>query len=538
MSDSSNVSERSERSESSDLSALHLGDAAHATGMPTYRALYERIREGILSGKLAPSSRLPSTRALASELGVARGTVEAAYERLVAEGFVIGRGAAGSRVNPQLSAARLDAAAKVLTSDAGRRKGVGANVPNSAPNSAALPPSVSARTKDSPPAPGPTAESPSHVPLSAHGTPMPLQNGMPAFDEFPRKLWARLAARHARHLPSDALSYQDAAGIAPLREAIAGYLAIARGIHCDPAQVIVTTGFQGALALITRVLLQPGDAVWCEDPGYFRAHEALRMAGAALVPVPVDNDGLDVAEGERRAPNARLAVITPSHQSPLSVALPLERRLALLAWAQANQAWIVEDDYDSEFRYTGAPLPALKSLDGGERVLYAGSFGKVLFPGLRLGYLVVPPELCNAFIAATALLSPVHGWIEQATVTDFMTQGHFSRHIRRMRQLYGERRAALADALRQHLGGRIELAQQAGGMHLLGWIEPHRNDRAVSRAAHPHGLAPGALSYFRIERELPPALVMSFTNVPVASADDVAKRLARAFDDDEKFRLV
>lgn len=504
------ASAMSDRSDLSDLSALHLGEAAQATGIPTYRALYERIREGILSGKLAPSSRLPSTRALASELGVARGTVEAAYERLVAEGFVIGRGAAGSRVNPQLSAARLDATAKVLPRDTVQRK------------------AASNRGGDNP----------SHVPLSAHGTPMPLQNGMPAFDEFPRKLWARLAARHARHLPSDALSYQDPAGFGPLREAIAGYLAIARGIHCDPAQVVVTTGFQGALSLIARVLLRPGDAVWCEDPGYFRAHEALRMVGAALVPVPVDNDGLDVAQGERRAPHARLAVITPSHQSPLSVALPLERRLALLAWAQTNQAWVVEDDYDSEFRYTGAPLPALKSLDGGERVLYAGSFGKVLFPGLRLGYLVVPPELCNAFTSATALLSPVHGWIEQATVTDFMTEGHFSRHIRRMRQLYGERRAALADALRQHLPGRIELAQQAGGMHLLGWIEPHRDDRAVCHAAHPHGLAPGALSYFRIERQLPPALVMSFTNVPVANADDVAKRLARAFDDDEKSRQL
>jgi len=516
--------------DTSDLSGLRLADAAQATGMPTYRALYERIREGILSGKLAPSSRLPSTRALASELGVARGTVEAAYERLVAEGFVIGRGAAGSRVNPHLSGARLDAAAKALPRDL-RHRSIGDE--KAARTNTGEPAAIG-----SPRAPqrNHRIENPSYVPLSAHGTPLPLQNGMPAFDEFPRKLWARLAARHARHLPADALSYQDAAGLAPLREAIAGYLAIARGIHCDPAQVIVTTGFQGALALIARLLLQPGDAVWCEDPGYFRAHEALRMVNATLVPVPVDNDGLDVAEGERRARHARLAVITPSHQSPLSVALSLERRLALLNWAQANQAWIVEDDYDSEFRYTGAPLPALKSLDGGERVLYAGSFGKVLFPGLRLGYLVVPPALCDAFTAATALLSPVHGWIEQATVTDFITEGHFSRHIRRMRQLYGERRAALADALRQHLPGRIELAQQAGGMHLLGWIEPHRDDRAVCRAAHAHGLAPGALSYFRIERQLPPALVMSFTNVPQASANDVAQRLSRAFDDDEKSR--
>ncbi|AVF42016.1 DNA-binding protein [Pandoraea apista] len=499
------------------LAALHLSDAAHATGVPTYRALYERIREGILSGKLAPSSRLPSTRALASELGVARGTVEAAYERLVAEGFVIGRGAAGSCVNPQLAGTRLKAAARAVAGSAGRSE-LGRDETSR---------STQVLVRDLP-------DNPSSIPLNAFGMPLPLQNGMPALDEFPRKLWARLAARHARHLSPEGLHYQNAIGWAPLREAIAGYLAISRGIHCDPGQIIVTAGYQGALALIARVLLRPGDLVWCEDPGYFRAQAGLRMTGATLVPVPVDQDGLDVAAGERAAPDARLAVVTPSHQSPLSVTLPLARRLALLAWAQAHDGWIVEDDYDSEFRYTGAPLPALKSLDGGERVLYAGSFSKVLFPGLRLGYLVVPPALCDAFVANVSLTSPAQGWIEQATITDFITQGHFSRHIKRMRQLYSERRAALAQALRQHLPERMELAQQAGGMHLLGWIEAHRQDRALCRTAVGHGLAPGALSFFSVARPLPPALVMSFTNVPETLAGDVAQRLARVFDDDDK----
>jgi len=513
----------SEKSSPPALAGLHLADAAQVTGVPTYRALYERIRDGILSGKLAPSTRLPSTRALASELGVARGTVEAAYERLVAEGFIVGRGAAGSRVNPQLDGTRLEAAAKAMPPRANHTRAV-RPAPAPAPHEASNAPEIPGRH---------LPENPSSIPLNAFGMPLPLQNGMPALDEFPRKLWARLAARHARHLSPEGLHYQSAVGWAPLREAIAGYLAIARGIHCEPDQIIVTAGYQGALALIARVLLRPGDAVWCEDPGYFRAQEAFRMTGATLVPVPVDQDGLDVAAGERDAPDARLAVVTPSHQSPLSVTLPLARRLALLACAQAHDAWIVEDDYDSEFRYTGAPLPALKSLDGGERVLYAGSFSKVLFPGLRLGYLVVPPALCDAFVANASLASPAQGWIEQATVTDFITQGHFSRHIKRMRQLYGERRAALADALRQHLPGRIELAQQAGGMHLLGWLEAHRHDRALCRTAFRHGIAPGALSFFSIARQLPPALVMSFTNVPEALASDVAQRLARAFDEDD-----
>ena len=520
------------------LAALRLADVTQTQGVPTYRALYERIRDGILSGKLAPSTRLPSTRALASELGVARGTVEAAYERLVAEGFVIGRGAAGSRVNPQLDAARLEATAKAIApSDSAARHRHG--TPHS--DRAAIASAPAGLSSD---LPTPTnlrnlpdaPDNPSHIPRNAQGMPLPLQNGMPALDAFPRKLWARLAARHARHLSSEGLIYQDAIGWRPLREAIAGYLTIARGIHCDPDQIIVTAGYQGALALIARLLLRPGDTVWCEDPGYFRAHEGLRTTGATLVPVPVDAAGLDVAAGERIAPDARLAVVTPSHQSPLSVTLSLARRLALLTWAQTHDAWIVEDDYDSEFRYTGAPLPALKSLDGGQRVLYAGSFSKVLFPGLRLGYLVVPPALRDRFVVSASLTSPVQGWVEQATVTDFITQGHFSRHIKRMRQLYAERRAALAAALRETLAGRIDLAQQAGGMHLLGWLEPHRRDRDVCRTALRHGLAPGALSFFSVARQLPPALVMSFTNVPETLAADVAQRLARVFDEDDKMR--
>ncbi|GAB3626046.1 HTH-type transcriptional regulatory protein GabR [Pandoraea terrae] len=476
-----------------DLADLTLPAGATA---PAYRVLYERIRNGILSGKLAPASRLPSTRALASELGMARGTVEAAYELLVSEGFLIGRGAAGSHVNPQLAEPRKRPPAGVATAAAQ--------------------------------SPVPARESTALIPVGADGAPLPMQGGMPAFDAFPRKLWARLAARHARHLPTTALNYQDPAGWMPLREGIANYLGIARGIRCDPGQIIVTAGFQGALSLAARVLLQPGDAVWCEDPGYFHAHDGLRLAGANLVPVPVDAQGLDVSAGEMRSPRARMAVVTPSHQAPMSVALPLARRLALLSWAQMQGAWIVEDDYDSEFRYTGAPLPALKSLDGGERVLYIGSFSKVLFPGLRLGYMVVPPALCDSFLAANAVTWPAQGWLEQATVAEFIEQGHFSRHIKRMRQLYGERRAALAQALARHLGGRVDVAAQAGGMHLLGWLGKDDDDVACAAAARRRGLAPAPLSHWRIAREMPPALVMSFTNVSPEAADGVTQRLAAA----------
>ena len=233
--------------------------------------------------------------------------------------------------------------------------------------------------------------------------PLPFRMGLPALDAFPRKLWSRLSTRAARGLGTPELIYPHPAGDRPLREAIAAYLGVSRGIACTAEQVMVTAGFQGALALARSLLLHPGDAVWVEDPGYPLARQALGAAGVQISPVPVDREGLQVDVGIATAPNARLAVVTPTHQSPLGVALSLPRRLALLGWAAATGAWVLEDDYDSEFRYIGHPLPALKSLDRGGRVLYAGSFSKVLFPGLRLGYLVVPDQLAAIAMMAARL---------------------------------------------------------------------------------------------------------------------------------------
>src|SRR5579875_2781870 len=336
-------------------------------GLPAYRQIYERIRKAILSGNLPPGAKLPSTRSLSSQLAIARGTVELAYEMLAGEGYILGRAAAGTIVDPEL--------AQKIALPARRAR-------EAAPHSAS--------PRDFPP---PTP-------------PLPFQLGVPAFDAFPRKLWSRLVARRARGLSTLAMVYQDPAGYAPLRQAIVNYLAIARGIACTVEQVFVTAGFQGAIGLITHALLGKGDAVWVEDPGYFRAREAFILAGAAPVPVPVDSDGLDVAAGIARAPAALFAMVTPSHQSPLGVSLALPRRLALLAWATSRDAWIIEDDYDSEFRYRGRPLPALKSLDAAGRVLYVGTFSKVLLPGLRLGYLVVPEGETRRFARAADPLPP------------------------------------------------------------------------------------------------------------------------------------
>lgn len=460
--------------------------------VPRYRQIYARVRAGIADGTLRPSQRLPSARALASQLAVARGTVDAAYALLADEGFIETRGAAGTVVAPAL--ARLRPARTPLRSQSAQ--------------------TVRARQA-----------------LRAGGewTLRPFQLGLPALDAFPLRVWARLAGRCARQWPRSAMIHQSSFGYPPLREAIAAYLAVARGIACTSEQVVITGGFQATMGLVTRALLRDADPVWVEDPGYFYARNALTAAGARAIPIPVDAQGIDVAAGCARAPQARLAVVTPSHQAPLGMTLDLGRRLALLAWANEAEAWILEDDYDGEFRYQSRPVPALKSLDAAGRVLYAGTFSKVLFPGLRLGYLILPDGLIEVFERLLALFYMDSPRFLPAVVTEFMTEGHFARHIRRMRQLYAERRAALAEALAGTLRGRLRVELQAGGMHLIGWLADDMRDVSVAQRAYARGLAVSALSSWRIEPRAEHALLLSFTNIPAHAARSASQRLARAF---------
>ncbi|MCK6449892.1 MAG: PLP-dependent aminotransferase family protein [Alphaproteobacteria bacterium] len=456
--------------------------------VPFHRQIYERVRDAIARGTLNPGDRLPSARSLANQLGTARGTVDTAYAVLAGEGYIVARGAAGTIVAPALKSPAIAALQAKPT---------------------AVP-----RLLDSP------------VDI-APGTVMPFQMGLPALDAFPRKLWTRLAARHARHLSPATMAYTDGAGHAPLRAAVMRYLAVARGIVCTPNQVLLTAGYHGAVGLISRSLLDPGDRVWFEDPGFHLARRSLEMAGARIVPVPVDGDGIDVGAGIERARRARFAVVTPSHQMPLGVALSLSRRLALLAWARDAGAWIIEDDYDSEYRYTGRPLPALKSLDRDGRVLYVGTFSKVLFPGLRLGYLVVPEDQARRFAAVAGALQPDRAALVEATVADFMREGHFARHIRRMRALYAERRLALARALDAVFAGRLKIGLGAGGMHLMARLDGDDDVTAVGKALS-YVLAPEALSRMAIEADCGRALLLSFTNIPAQQAQAQARRLKEA----------
>lgn len=452
---------------------------------PIYMQLYRRYREAIAAGKLKPGDRVPSVRSLASELNLARGTIEMAYQMLVSEGYFLARGAAGTVVSPRL-----------------------ANL------------TEPARTK----VPGPAVRAP--LPFgAAAGEALPFQLGLPALDAFPRKTWARLAGRNARALDTVAMTYPDPAGYVPLRRAIATYLGISRGIVCTHEQIFVTTGYRGALELVRRALLQIGDRGWYEEPGYMLVRHFLERTGLRLEPIPVDEEGLNVSLGQRRAANARFVVVTPTHQSPMGMAMSLPRRLELLEWASRRRAWVIEDDYDSEFRYHGRPLPALKSLDRNGRVLYTGTFSKVLFPGLQLAYLVVPESQIERF-KDTANYFPGPGSIlPQATVADFMERGHFARHLRKMRSLYALRHGHLVDALTQTLGKYLHVQPQAGGIQVLARLKNRQNDRTVTAAAHAQGLAVQALSQWRMRKSSQGGLLMGYANF--ATFDDALASVRR-----------
>jgi GntR family transcriptional regulator/MocR family aminotransferase len=453
----------------------------HDDHTPLYRQVCEHIRTAIRTGQLRPGDRLPSTRSLAERFGTARGTMDTAYAILAGEGYLVGRGPAGTVVSAELD-----------------RRLVGA---------------------------GGRPRAASRAPRLAFRAPRPFQMGLPALDAFPRKVWSRLVARRARGFTPADMAYPDPAGDPPLREAIAAYLATSRGVRCAAGQILITNGYQDALNLVAAVLLQRGDKVWIEDPNFPPASQALKAAGATLVPIRVDAEGLRVSDGTARAPRASLAVVTPSHQSPLGVALSLPRRLALLSWASAVGAWIIEDDYDSEFRYLGRPLPALKSLDGDERVLYAGTFSKVLFPSLRLGYLVLPDSLVTRFARFHRLRHLGQGTLEQRVIADFMAAGYFARHLKHMRALYSARRRALADGLSTVFGDRISVDLKPGGMHLIARLGPGVSDVRLATLAQEGGFSVEALSRRATTHGCGQGLLLGFSNIAEENALAICRQL-------------
>jgi GntR family transcriptional regulator/MocR family aminotransferase len=472
--------------------------------VPMHRQIYDHLREAILSGQLVGGLRLPATRTLATELGVSRNTVMSAFDQLLAEGYMEGKVGAGTYVARVLPDVVLYVAAPPGENNVGSHTGR----------------AISRR--------GHLVDTAARRDAHYHELPRAFRPGLPALDAFPFRIWAGLLAKRWRNPSPQLLGPGDPAGYGPLREAVAGYLGAARGVRCHPDQVIITAGSQQALDLVARTLLDPGDVAWIEEPGYLGTRRALLGASIQLAPVPVDGEGLDVAAGIAGAPHARLLCVSPSCQYPLGMTMSLGRRLALLEWAAKAGAWVLEDDYNSEYRYANRPLAALQGLDTEGRVIYVGSFSKVLFPSLRLGYMVAPPELVDAFVAMRSGTDVHPPTPEQVVLTDFIAEGHFARHIRRMRSLYAERQAILVEAATQELKGLLQVRPADAGMHLIGWLPPGTDDDAASSRAMAQGVyAPGLSSFYLGEPGLP-GLLLGYTGVSGAEIKVGLRRLAWA----------
>ena len=484
--------------------SIVLGEFDNGGGTPLYQQLYAALRDAILNGRLSRGRRVPASRALADELSISRNTVVSAYDQLLAEGYLETRPGSGSYVTSELPDAMTPAAPR----------------PHAAPRRAS--PGLSARGR---------RLSDIRVTLSVDAAPWAFRMGAPALDQFPVDLWARLAQQAWRNAELSQLGYGNVAGYEPLRSAIADYLRTSRAVVCEPEQVIVVSGSQEALFLAALTLLDPGDTVWFEEPGYRGARTAMLAAGAIPVPIGIDDEGLRVDEGDARAPDARAIYVTPSHQFPLGVTMSLSRRLELVKWAHRHRAWILEDDYDSEFRYEGRPLASLQGLDPDGRVLYTGTFSKVLCPALRVGYLVVPPALVDALTCARAVVDRQSPTIDQVILARFLREGHFARHVRRMRQLYRERQAVLVEAAQRELRGLVDIEPQAAGMHLVGWLRRHADDLAAAAHAGEAGVVVSPLTnYYISPAGHRPGIMLGYACSDATAIRRGVKDLARALE--------
>lgn len=465
---------------------------------PIFQQIYLALRAAVLSGALKPGAKLPSSRQLADRLALSRTSVVAAYEQLLAEGYVTSRGGSGTFVSDEI---QIPAAETV------------GHAPRSAPRRRARLSSAGTR----------------YAAFGRDlkvGTDEPFTAGCCSVDAKTINDWRRVTAQHTRVFERSNLRYDQPEGDAALRREIAAYLRAARAVQCDDEQVIVLSGAQQVIDLSIRTLLDPGDSVWIEDPGYIPTREALMAAGAKCVPVPVDAHGLDVAAGMSSAPGARAAYITPSHQFPTGAAMSMPRRQALLAWAARSGAWIIEDDYDSEFRYAGRPLASLQGLDRQGTVIYVGTLSKVLFPGLRLGFAVVPPSLVDAFRGARFLTDRSPPTLHQSIVADFMQQGFLTSHIRRMRQRYREARDILVSALERLLSDVADIEVPECGIQLVLHFRKPVSDVAIADAARASGIVVKPVSPHYVRAPVRHGLVLGFSGFDNRQLRSAAGNLA------------
>ncbi|WP_371229810.1 PLP-dependent aminotransferase family protein [Roseovarius sp. 2305UL8-3] len=481
---------------------LHGFDVDRNSPVPIYRQIETALRRLILDGTLPSSRKLPSTRDLASELGVSRITIKSVYEQLIAEGYLNAKTGSGTFVTAGLA---LETAPKVR-----------------APFRAINTPQI-----DLPDHATPILSSKASV---RHGATAPFRPGVPALDLFPLKLWMKYTSEAAQKDTRQNLSYGDVIGSKALRAAIARHLTDARGMQVDAEEIVITSGAQQAFVLIAFVLLNRRDTVWYENPGHIAGRDVMQIMGANVAPVPIDGEGMDIRHAAREHPKPKAIFTTPSHQQPLGVTMSLSRRLALLQYAKDNDAWIIEDDYDSEFRYRGRPLPALSALDRERRVFYVGTFSKSMFAAMRLGYIVVPHGLSDAFAKAKNLLGQSTSAVVEQAMADFMDDGRFVEHIRKMRRAYRDRRDVLFDSLSTECSGLLTPQITDAGMHMLAWLHQGVDDQAAHRALLEEGIESLPLSVYSVTPLNRPALVLGFSGASERQIPKLVKRLSQTLE--------
>ena len=461
------------------------------SALPFYRQIYEAIRRAILSGKMISGTRLPASRVLAKQLSVSRITVVNAFEQLLAEGYLEGKTGAGTFVASQIPEDLLQISVAEKKSKKTELAQEKVKISKFAKRLIEMQSKVSR--------------------FQGSTNSVPFKNGLTAVNEFPFDVWEKIALRCFRQSRYKISGYGEAAGYLGLREAVAAHFAASRGVNCETEQIFITNGAQQALDLIGRVLLDAGEKVWIEDPCYQEALGVFRAVGAEVIPVAVDAEGFNLAQAEKRCDGAKLVYITPSHQYPTGATMSLARRLNLLEWARKNNSWIIEDDYNSEFRYAGRPLASLQNLDNFGRVIYVGTFSKTIFPALRLGCLIVPKNLIEIFTAARSLSDWHSPIFEQAILADFIAEGDFARHLRRMRMLYEKRQNVLVEEAEKNLRGLLKVSKSQSGMHLIGWLTEGFDERKVAEKASENGLNVTPLSSYCIKNILPPGIILGYT---------------------------
>lgn len=455
--------------------------------IPLYTQVYEQFRQMILSGRLRPRDRLPATRNLSEELGVSRTSITQGFEQLILEGYLLGKTGSGTYVAAELpdsliSTATIEKVGKVLNN--GEKIVVAKNL---------ISEDLLRRN-------------------SEKEAVVPFQTGHAALDLFSYNSWYKVSKKVFKNLKEYPLGYEDSSGYEPLRNEIARYLRMSRAVKCEAEQIIVVNGSLQGLGLIVQCLLKAGDSIWMEDPGYHGVKFASTSMGIKICPIPVHKDGMNVDFGINKFPEAKLAYVTPSQQFPIGVTLSFEKRLQLLEWAGQHKMWILEDDYDSEFHYEGHPLPSLQGMDKSGRVIYLGTFTKVLFPGLRLAYVVLPTvEMVNEFKKLKGMLDRQSPILDQIIVAKFIEEGHFFRHIRKMRLVYSERRKMLVKLIEENLGDYLEIEPSSAGMNLTAWLSEKIDVQKLREEAKKHRVIVPFINDYSLENLIRPGINLGFT---------------------------